>query len=257
MWFPTNVLIIRSLLQHYAYYGDDFTIECPTGSGNQMTLFEVSQELSRRLISIFRRGEDGRRPVYGGTTIFQEDEHWRDHVLFYEYFHGDNGAGLGASHQTGWTGLVARLIQLTATVTAEDVLREGRKPLARPYRRLTGEPMAGRRRGPGDARGQAGRRRARRRHALSSTTRTMRAKSAPQPIRPQIVQRSTSLARSAAVSSCSASACRGVATPSVSDGVHVTLPPAAVPFVPVTVPGSSTVTVSPSACSSGTPPAAA
>ena len=142
VWFPTNLLIIRALLQHYAYYGDDFTVECPTGSGNQMTLFEVSQELSRRLISIFRRDEDGRRPVYGGTKIFQEDEHWRDHLLFYEYFHGDNGAGLGASHQTGWTGLVARLIQLTATVTAEEVLREGRKPLARPYRRLTGEPMA-------------------------------------------------------------------------------------------------------------------
>jgi len=142
IWFPTNILIIRALLQHYQYYGDAFTIECPTGSGQQMTLFEVAQEIARRLIAIFLRDEDGRRPVYGGTTIFQEDPHWRDLVLFYEYFHGDNGAGLGASHQTGWTGLVARLIQLSSSISAEDVLSGGRRPLARPYRRLADEPMA-------------------------------------------------------------------------------------------------------------------
>ena len=141
IWFPTNVLIIRALLQHYQYYGDAFTIECPTGSGQVMTLFEVAKELSRRLISIFLRDEDGRRPVYGGTEIFQNDPHWRDHLLFYEYFHGDNGAGLGASHQTGWTGLVARLIQLSSSLTPEEVLDEGRRPLSRPYRRLTGAPI--------------------------------------------------------------------------------------------------------------------
>jgi Mannosylglycerate hydrolase MGH1-like glycoside hydrolase domain len=142
IWFPTNLLIIRALLQHYLYYGDAFTIECPTGSGRVMTLFDVAQEITRRLISIFRRGPDGRRPVYGGTTIFQEDPHWRDLILFYEYFHGDNGAGLGASHQTGWTGLVARMIQLTSTLTGEELLREGRRSLSRPFRHLTGEPMA-------------------------------------------------------------------------------------------------------------------
>jgi hypothetical protein len=141
IWFPTNVLIIRALLQHYQYYGDDFRIECPTGSGNEMTLFEVARELSRRLISIFLRDEDGRRPVYGGTEMFQTDPHWRDHLLFFEYFHGDNGAGLGASHQTGWTGLVARLIQLSSSLTPEDVLDAGRRPLSRPYRRLTGAPI--------------------------------------------------------------------------------------------------------------------
>ncbi|HYN33684.1 MAG TPA: hypothetical protein VES40_13740 [Ilumatobacteraceae bacterium] len=139
VWFPVNVLIIRALLQHYQYYGDEFTIECPTGSGNQMTLFEVAKEISDRLASTFLTDESGRRPVYGGTEKFQTDEHWRDLVLFYEYFHGDNGAGLGASHQTGWTGVVARLIQLFGELDAEDVLRLGGRPLARPYRRLTDE----------------------------------------------------------------------------------------------------------------------
>jgi hypothetical protein len=142
IWFPTNVLIIRALLQHYQYYGDAFTIECPTGSGQQMTLFGVAQEITRRLVSIFLRDADGRRPVYGGTTIFQEDPHWRDLILFYEYFHGDNGAGLGASHQTGWTGVVARLIQLSSSLTAEELLGGGRRPLARPYRRLADAPIA-------------------------------------------------------------------------------------------------------------------
>jgi hypothetical protein len=141
VWFPVNVLIVRALLQHYQYYGDDFTIECPTGSGNQMTLFEVAREISDRLVSTFLPDEHGRRPVYGGTEKFQTDEHWRDLVLFYEYFHGDDGAGLGASHQTGWTGVVARLIQLFGELDAEATLRIGGRPLARPFRRLADHPI--------------------------------------------------------------------------------------------------------------------
>ncbi|MET0143937.1 MAG: glucosidase, partial [Ilumatobacteraceae bacterium] len=142
VWFPVNVLIVRALLQHYRYYGDDFTVECPTGSGNQVTLFEVAKEIAGRLIATFLRGPDGTRPVYGGTTKFQDDPHWRDLILFYEYFHGDNGAGLGASHQTGWTGLVAPLIQLFGHLTPQNVLEEEDRPLARPYRRVTDESMA-------------------------------------------------------------------------------------------------------------------
>ncbi|MEO8752281.1 MAG: glucosidase [Casimicrobiaceae bacterium] len=111
IWMPVNALVIRALMQYYLYYGDNFRIECPTGSGRMMNLFEVSMEIIARLARIFLRDERGRRPVFGGTEKFQTDPHWRDHLLFYEYFHGDNGAGLGASHQTGWTGLVARLIQ--------------------------------------------------------------------------------------------------------------------------------------------------
>jgi hypothetical protein len=126
VWMPVNGLIVRALLQYYAYYGNDFLIECPTGSGRQMNLYQVAEELARRLSSIFLRNAEGRRPVYGGTTKFQEDPHWRDLVLFYEYFHGDNGAGLGASHQTGWTGIVARLMHLFATTTAEQVLELGK-----------------------------------------------------------------------------------------------------------------------------------
>ncbi len=118
IWMPMNVLLIRALLQFYMYYGDTFTVECPTGSGNRMNLFEVANELSTRLTRIFLRDEHGRRPVYGGTPIFQNDPHWRDHILFYEYFHGDNGAGLGASHQTGWTGLVGTLIYLFGKIDA-------------------------------------------------------------------------------------------------------------------------------------------
>jgi hypothetical protein len=111
IWFPVNYLIIESLQKFHHYYSDDFRVECPTGSGRYLTLWEISQELSRRLTRIFLRAEDGRRPVYGGLEKFQSDPHWRDYVLFHEYFHGDNGAGLGASHQTGWTALVAKLIQ--------------------------------------------------------------------------------------------------------------------------------------------------
>jgi hypothetical protein len=122
IWMPVNVLLIRGLLNFHAFYGDEFTIECPTGSGNRMTLFEVAKEIARRLSSIFLRDASGRRPVYGGAGKFQDDPHWRDLILFYEYFHGDNGAGLGASHQTGWTGLVAGLIDLFARLTAKDAL---------------------------------------------------------------------------------------------------------------------------------------
>jgi hypothetical protein len=114
VWFPVNYLIIEALQQFHHYYGDDFRVECPTGSGQLLTLRQIADELSRRLIRLFLRDEQGRRPVFGGQATFQSDPHWRDHLLFYEYFHGDNGAGLGASHQTGWTGLVAKLIQQQA-----------------------------------------------------------------------------------------------------------------------------------------------
>ncbi|MGN6366916.1 MAG: MGH1-like glycoside hydrolase domain-containing protein [Phycisphaerae bacterium] len=111
VWFPLNYLIIESLQKFDFYYGDNFMVECPTGSGEKKTLWEVGTDLSKRLISIFARGEDGRRPVFGGCELFQNDPLWRDLMPFHEYFHGDNGAGLGASHQTGWTALVAKLIQ--------------------------------------------------------------------------------------------------------------------------------------------------
>jgi hypothetical protein len=122
VWFPVNYLILRGLLHLYAYYGDGFEVECPTGSGHLCTLFEVAQELGRRLVSIFLPDAHGRRPVYGGTERFQSDPHWKDLLLFHEYFHGDNGAGLGASHQTGWTGLVARIIQVLNYLEPGDVL---------------------------------------------------------------------------------------------------------------------------------------
>jgi hypothetical protein len=111
VWFPVNYLLIESLQKFHYYLGDSFLVEYPTGSGRKLPLDEIARELSRRLIRIFLRGADGRRPVYGGATRLQTDPHWRDLILFYEYFHGDNGAGIGASHQTGWTGLVAKLIQ--------------------------------------------------------------------------------------------------------------------------------------------------
>jgi hypothetical protein len=111
IWLPVNYLIIESLQKFHHYYSDDFRVECPTGSGRFLSLDEIATELSCRLMSIFLRDEQGRRPVYGGTEIFQTDPDWRDYILFYEYFHGDNGAGIGASHQTGWTALVAKLIQ--------------------------------------------------------------------------------------------------------------------------------------------------
>jgi hypothetical protein len=124
IWFPVNALIIRALMQLYRYYGDSFRIECPTGSGQMMNLFGVAKELADRLASIFLRDIHGHRPVFGGAKKFQTDPHWRDYLLFYEYFHGDNGAGLGASHQTGWTGIVARLIQMFGAVTPERALED-------------------------------------------------------------------------------------------------------------------------------------
>ncbi|MGC1768797.1 MAG: hypothetical protein WA785_10840 [Candidatus Acidiferrales bacterium] len=127
IWMPVNALIIRALWNFYLYYGDNFKIECPTGSGKLMNLFEVSEEIADRLGRIFMRDDRGRRPVYGGTEKFQSDPHWRDYILFYEYFHGDNGAGLGASHQTGWTGLVAKTIELYGFLDAKRGLEEGRQ----------------------------------------------------------------------------------------------------------------------------------
>jgi hypothetical protein len=123
---PVNVVLIRALLNFYLYYGDNFKIECPTGSGRMMNLFEVAKEIADRLTRIFLQDGRGRRPVYGGTEKFQTDPHWRDCLLFYEYFHGDNGAGLGASHQTGWTGVVAKLIQLFGFLDAKKLLEGGK-----------------------------------------------------------------------------------------------------------------------------------
>jgi hypothetical protein len=127
VWMPVNVVLIRALLSFYLFYGDSFKVECPTGSGHLMNLFEVGKEIADRLTRIFLRDERDRRAVYGGTEKFQTDPHWRDHILFYEYFHGDNGAGLGASHQTGWTGVVAKLIQLFGLLDAGKVLEGGRR----------------------------------------------------------------------------------------------------------------------------------
>jgi len=127
VWMPVNAIIIRALLNFYLYYGDSFKIECPTGSGHLMNLFEVAKEISDRLSRLFLRDERGRRAVYGGAEKFQADPHWRDHILFYEYFHGDNGAGLGASHQTGWTGGVAKLIQLFGMLDAGKLLEGGKR----------------------------------------------------------------------------------------------------------------------------------
>ncbi len=126
IWMPVNALIIRALLQYYTYYGNEFTVECPTGSGNKMNLYQVAEEISRRLGAIFLRGQDANRPVNGGEKKLQEDPHWRDYIQFYEFFHGDNGAGLGASHQTGWTGVIARTMHLFATTSAEQVLELGK-----------------------------------------------------------------------------------------------------------------------------------
>ncbi len=122
VWMPVNILIVRALLNLYAFYGDEFKVECPTRSGRQMTLFEVAQEITRRLAATFLRNAEGQRPVYGGTAKFQQDPHWRDLILFYEYFHGDNGAGLGASHQTGWTGTIAVLLDIFGRVDAKAIL---------------------------------------------------------------------------------------------------------------------------------------
>ncbi len=127
IWMPVNGLIIRALLQYFNYYGDDFKVEFPSRSGNYLNLYHVAEKIAERLSSIFLKDEQGRRPVYGGTMKFQDDPNWKDNILFYEYFHGDNGAGLGASHQTGWTGIIARIMHLFATTTAEQVKELGKK----------------------------------------------------------------------------------------------------------------------------------
>src|SRR5688500_9587865 len=140
VWMPVNVLIVRALLNLYTFYGDEFKVQCPTGSGRFMTLFEVAQELVRRLTGSFLRDAKGQRPIYGGTAKFQDDPHWRDLILFHEYFHGDNGAGLGASHQTGWTGLVAPLLDLFGRVDAKTVLETERE---RVFARVVTEQVGG------------------------------------------------------------------------------------------------------------------
>ncbi len=127
VWMPVNLLIVRALLNLYGFFGDDFKVQCPSGSGQYMTLFEVAAEIKRRLAATFLRDASGRRPVYGGTKKFQEDPHWRDLILFYEYFHGDNGAGLGANHQTGWTGTVAFMLDFFGRVDAKTVLETQRE----------------------------------------------------------------------------------------------------------------------------------
>ncbi len=137
VWSPFNALVIRALLQYYSYYGDRFQVECPTGSGQMKSLYEVAEEIGRRLGNLFLRDESGRRAVFGGVEQFHRDPLWRDYVPFYEYFHGDNGAGLGASHQTGWTGVVARVMHLFATLNPTDILAAGKhvigeKQAARP-----------------------------------------------------------------------------------------------------------------------------
>jgi len=140
VWMPVNVLIVRALLNLYQFYGTDFKVECPTGSGTYMTLFEVAHELQRRLAGTFLRNSEGKRPVYGGTDKFQNDPHWRDLILFYEYFHGDNGAGLGASHQTGWTGTISVLMDVFGRVDAADLLDLEH---ARVFHRVTEEQAGG------------------------------------------------------------------------------------------------------------------
>jgi hypothetical protein len=123
IWMPVNLLLLRGLGFHYLYYGNDFKVECPTGSGRLMNLYEVAQEIAQRLMRIFFRNEKGVRPVFGGTSKFQSDPHWKDLSLFYEYFHGDIGAGIGASHQTGWSGVIAVIIQMFAGfLKAEDLM---------------------------------------------------------------------------------------------------------------------------------------
>jgi hypothetical protein len=139
IWMPVNGLIIRGLLLMYPFYGPDFKVECPTGSGKYMTLFEVAREISARLSKIFLRDANGKRPVYGGTKKFQDDPYWKDYILFYEYFHGDNGAGLGASHQTGWTGIIARLVDFFARITPESAMRPAGKLIGE----MTREQVAG------------------------------------------------------------------------------------------------------------------
>jgi hypothetical protein len=124
IWMPVNMLVVRALMQYHLYYGNSFTIECPTGSGKQMNLYEVAEEIGRRLSSIFLKDAQGKRPVHGASQKFQDDSHWKDYPLFYEYFHGDTGAGVGASHQTGWSGAIARIMRLFAAFDAQTILEQ-------------------------------------------------------------------------------------------------------------------------------------
>ena len=126
IWMPVNLIILRALLNYYQYYGNEFLIECPTGSGNMMNLYQVAEEISRRLSAIFLRDKSGHRPVYRNIQKFQEDPYWSDYIQFHEYFHGDTGAGMSASHQTGWTGTIARTMQLFSQMSMEDSLKRGK-----------------------------------------------------------------------------------------------------------------------------------
>ena len=146
VWVPVNILIVRALINLHKFFGDEFKVQCPTGSGRHMTLFEVAREITRRLAGTFLRDEGGKRPVYGGAAKFQNDPHWRDLILFYEYFHGDNGAGLGANHQTGWTGLIAPLMDFFGRIDGANNLETGR---GRMFERMVGEQVGGERESAG------------------------------------------------------------------------------------------------------------
>jgi hypothetical protein len=140
VWMPVNALIVRALLNLYAFYGDEFKVQCPTGSGNYMTLFEVAKEIESRLARTFLRDTNGHRPAYGGTKKFQDDPHWRDLILFFEFFLGDNGAGVGANHQTGWTGTIAFLMDIFGRFDAKRYLESG---IGRAQTQLVREQVGG------------------------------------------------------------------------------------------------------------------
>ena len=129
IWMPVNMLIVRALLQYYLYYGKSFTIECATGSGKQMNLYQVAEEIGRRLSTIFLKNEQGKRPVHGSAQKFQEDPHWSGYPLFYEYFHGDSGAGIGASHQTGWSGVIVRIMHLFGSLEEQKMLEQKKEQM--------------------------------------------------------------------------------------------------------------------------------
>jgi hypothetical protein len=145
VWMPVNVLIIRGLLHLYSFFGEEFKVQCPTGSGRYMTLFEVAKEIQSRLAATFLRDGGGRRPVYGGTKKFQEDVHWRDLILFHEFFHGDNGAGLGASHQTGWTGTIAFIMDIFGRFDAKEILETDSNQMLARFKELVGGEAAAKR----------------------------------------------------------------------------------------------------------------
>jgi hypothetical protein len=148
VWMPINYLLYTTLLRLYAYYGEDFRVECPTGSGRQMTLLEVARELGERLVRLFLKDASGARPAMGVAHPFRDDPHWRELLLFHEYFHGDTGAGLGASHQTGWTGCVARIVQANALLTKELLLAPGAEAAAA-RAMMSVQPQPSRRRAAG------------------------------------------------------------------------------------------------------------